>query len=116
MFDVFISYAWNDNVPDANVKEGWVSTFRTGLMPALARKRAKRDARFWFDQGDLQRVGHFDDAIDSAVRNSAALVIVLSETYLGSDWCARERRAFIDQHGPAAAKRIFVVRLDEAEN
>ena len=48
----------------------------------------------------------------NTVRNSAMLIVILSPGYLASDWCRRERDAFLGIVQARGARRVFVVERD----
>lgn len=113
--DLFISYAWNDNVPDPAVGQEWVTTFYQSLERALStaflntdpeRQLAKSERpTIWFDQRLSSEV-KITPEIEDGVRQSACLLVVMSPSYANSDWCKEELELFLEAspNGP-----IFVV-------
>ena len=98
-YDLFISYASQDNV------EGWIEKFQKQLTDELVRLlgRPFSEKCVFFDRLRLE-VGHdYPEVLDSASRESALLVALLSPNYVSSDWCSRERQIFQEQLAPGAA-------------
>src|SRR5262249_32942359 len=55
--------------------------------------------------------------IESSLKKTGILVALLSTGYFKSDWCPKEREAFL-RHvvpSPSGVSRVFVVELDEVE-
>lgn len=93
--DIMISYAWRDNQPPPLSKqEGWVSGFQEGLEFWLKQVMA-RPPKVWRDKNRMPGNKIFAEELDAVVANSAVLLAVLSEPYLASEWCTRERINFI---------------------
>jgi len=119
--DIFISYASVNNPEPENDKPGWVTNFRVKLENELV-SRIGRDLKIWMDEKDIAVGDKFRDKILGGVETSAILLIILSETYLDSDWCTTERKAFLEQvsrlkesdiGGLSGLNRIFVVRFED---
>jgi hypothetical protein len=110
--DVFISYASVDNQPPEGVQQGWVTTLTNGLERVLAEELGKRGlAKVWMDR-QLQANDVLTPTLLQALDQSATLLIFLSPGYLESEWCARERNAFLRQAQQITAQgqgRIFLV-------
>jgi hypothetical protein len=108
--DIFISYAQVDNEPlDFNGREvRWVSRLKEQLQRRIDQKLGRKGAsKIWMDLDDLGGNQSVTPAIDSAIHQTAALVVVLSNGYLESEWCRKEIRSFVES---ADAKgRLFVV-------
>jgi len=106
--DVFVSYAQIDDRPVPGARDGWICTFVDALKLFLAQQIGRAEIlKVW---RDLQIPGHapLTAEIISAVRESATLLVVLSEGYLASDWCRREASEFLNLVGKAS-RRVFVV-------
>jgi hypothetical protein len=106
--DIFVSYAHVDDKPLPGASTGWVSTLVDGLKVLLAQQVGRAEVlAVW---RDLQLGGNVDitPEILSAVRESALLLVVLSEGYLASNWCQDERHNFLALAGDAT-RRLFVV-------
>jgi hypothetical protein len=115
--DVFIVYAYFDDQPDENVRDGWVTTLAGGLRRRLA-TRLGRDANLilWHDRQDLPGPDPVESARFDAIAESATLLVILSRAFLRSDFCAPEPQAFLRSHAdqPDILSRIFVVERDQA--
>lgn len=93
--DIMISYAWRDNQPPPmTTQEGWVSGFQEGLEYWL-KQVMPRTPKVWRDKNRMPGNKIFAEELDAVVANCAILLAVLSEPYLASEWCARERENFI---------------------
>lgn len=117
--DVFVSYAHVDNVPliAQQPDSRWVSTLAYHLQALLSQKLGRGESlAVWKDHG-LRGNEPITPDIENAVTRAATLLLILSEGYLASDWCRRERELFVAAAGGAAqaAGRIFVVARDEIE-
>jgi hypothetical protein len=93
--DVFISYASENN------RDGWVTSMVRVLAEELGRelerllgRQFSRESVF-FDTTELRPGQKFPEALQKAAEGSAMLVPVLSPSYLSSDRCDQERRAFL---------------------
>lgn len=94
--DVMISYAWRDNQPPPLTKqEGWVSGLHEGLEFWL-KQVMPRPPKIWRDKNRMPGNKVFAEELDEVVRKCAVLLAVLSEPYLASEWCERERKNFIE--------------------
>jgi len=110
--EIFISYAHEDN-QSLFSEVGWVTAFHRALEIYLGQLVGKqRKPRVWRDPklgGDVV----FGDELVARLANAAALVCVLSPSYLGSDWCRRELQLFLQARGngesPAGKARLFKV-------
>ena len=90
--DVFISYAHIDNHPDREGERGWVESFERALKLRLL-KRFGQEVQVWRDP-ELARSQRFDPVIEEAVRGSAIVISLISQSYLGSDYCKQELEWF----------------------
>jgi hypothetical protein len=92
-YDIFLSYASEDNV------DGWVEKFQEQLTGEITRLigRPFSERTVFFDKLRL-RVGQaYPEELDNCARDSALLVALLSPNYINSDWCSRERSRFQDR-------------------
>ncbi len=93
--DVMISYAWRDNQPPPmTTGEGWVSGLQEGLEYWL-KQLMPRNPRIWRDEKRMPGNKVFAEELDEVVQKTAVLLTVMSEPYLASEWCNRERVNFI---------------------
>src|SRR5262245_51267494 len=113
--DVFVSYVHVDNRKFGR-DVGWVETLVENLREALPQGLKRGQPDIWRDLR-LSSSESFPDTIHDAVTRSATLLVILSESYLTSEWCQRELELFLkaaEQTGGATG-RIFLVRLDTLE-
>lgn len=114
--DIFVSYASVDDVPLAGAEMGWVTTLVKNLETRLAQKLGRRYAPPWMDH---QLAGNepLTTAILSALRETATLLVIVSRGYLESDWCRREREAFLQlvRERSNGGSRVFVVQVDKVD-
>jgi hypothetical protein len=108
--DVFISYAHIDDLPARGVKYGWVSTLHYNLERALSRQLGG-NCPIWFDQSELRGNHSVTPEIAGKVTLAKTLVIVLSKSYLSSEWCRRELSLFRQAVNGARQGRLFVVNM-----
>jgi hypothetical protein len=116
--DVFVSYAHVDDQPTPGTDEGWVTTFVKGLRVLLTQKLGRQDAcSLWVDHR-LSRNVEITPEIHGHLSSTAIFVVVLSQGYLASDWCRRERDSFLRviQERADRGRRIFVVELDRMDD
>jgi hypothetical protein len=93
--DIMISYAWRDNQPPPlSNQEGWVSGLQEGLEFWL-KQVMPRPPKVWRDKNRMPGNKVFAEELDAVVAKTAVLLAVLSEPYLASEWCERERVNFI---------------------
>ena len=90
--DVFVSYAHRDDEPPLGCPHGWVTTLMTEVRRLLTEKLVESD--LWMDH-KLAGNDPITPVIYHHLESSATLVIVLSPAYLSSEWCRRERDAFL---------------------
>ncbi len=90
--DIFISYSHNDNDVPFEGQDGWVSNFSKCLKLRLNQLTPGMTG-IWRDP-KLTRTYDFPDALKKQLQNSAALVVIVSPSYMESEWCTIERREF----------------------
>jgi hypothetical protein len=95
-YDLFLSYASEDNAGD------WVIKFEQHLTAELARLlgRPFSSRTVFFDKRRLAVGQQYPDELDEAARGSALLLPLLSPNYLASNWCSRERNVFQHSRPP----------------
>lgn len=110
--DVFVSYASLDNQDGA----GWVANLVRDLGSLLGPSLGSKAVHIWWDYEGLDGNHPFTPKILEAVRHSATLLIVMSEGYLASDWCARERNEFLNVARDRVAEgRVFIVHCRDTD-
>ncbi|MGH8576663.1 MAG: toll/interleukin-1 receptor domain-containing protein [Gammaproteobacteria bacterium] len=107
--DVFVSYARADNqgAGGSETGQGWVTTLRHNLMHA--------PGALWKDvfiDHQLEPGDPFDTDLLRKVERSALLLIVLSQNYIGSEWCGKELDHFVRTHGDDRSKPRDVVVVE----
>jgi hypothetical protein len=110
--DVFISYAHVDN-KEMIYGEGepipWVTTFKGELQTRLDKSLGKTGVKIWMDREALPGNESVTQTLESAVRNTATLIVMLSTGYLESEWCKKEVQDFVNLAGTEG--RLFIVHL-----
>jgi hypothetical protein len=98
--DVFISYAHRDNQPllQTAAEKGWVSNFDEILSNFLTRELG-RDARIWRDKSNSPG-DYFGDKIKENLLKSKAFVLILSPSYVNSQWCHDEFDLYLKERKP----------------
>ena len=90
--DIFVSYASETN------QDKWITQFvhKLGreLEELLGRSHFSARDNIYFDEREMRTGQNFPEELRSAAEHSALLVVVLSQGYLNSHWCERERIAF----------------------
>jgi hypothetical protein len=104
--DVFVSYASLDNQGETR----WVTNLVSNLKDELGKRLGSKAVQIWQDDDALDGNHPFPQKIIEAVHDSPTLLIVMSEGYLVSEWCARERNAFLKLTQDLVADgRVFIV-------
>src|SRR5262249_12108357 len=115
MHDIFISYAHVDDVPYLDAKDGWVTTLVKVLKRRLGQLLGRADAySLWMDPELVGNVP-LTPQIMNTLSNSATLLIILSPGYLSSEWCQREKNAFLNsvKERVRSGSRVFIVERDK---
>ena len=116
--DIFVSYAHVDDIPDPNVEKGWVTTLVEVLRNRLTRKLGREEEySLWIDHQLARYIQITPDIIDT-VQNTAILLVILSPGYMASEWCQRERNAYLNmvQERAGSDLGVFIVeytKIDE---
>lgn len=115
-FDVFISYAHDDNDPSE-----WVSDFSTYLAKELGKQLKVREklsaapaVEIWKDH-KLARHGALEKRLSEAVSGASTLIVIMSPYYLNSKWCKKEGEAFVRSLKDGADIRIFIVEKERTD-
>lgn len=97
-YDAFISYR---HLPlDLAVAERTQRLLENYRSPhSLEKDHKHRIERIFRDQTELPTSGDLDNAIQSALRSSRFLIVVLSRKLQESKWCMEEIRSFKEAHG-----------------
>jgi len=111
--DAFISYKHDNNLDVDEKGDGWVDRFHQRLEIQLV-QLIGRKAQIWRDP-QLAKNIVLIDTLQGRIRETVALIAVLSPGYLTSEWCMaelREFRARAEEYGGIhlnGKSRIFAV-------
>ncbi|HAA13664.1 MAG TPA: hypothetical protein DCE41_19005, partial [Cytophagales bacterium] len=95
-YDIFISYAHNDNQQVNEEIKGWVELFYNSLEMTLRQRLGKkRNVKIWWDQRRLKANTKFDHSIAEGVEQAAIMICLNSQSLIDSDYCQLERAAFV---------------------
>jgi hypothetical protein len=92
--DIFVSYAHIDNEPESKGSEGWVDSLVRLLGSEIRKRLGTREPSIWMDR-ELAGNRPITKEILTRVERSGLLLLVMSPSYLNSEWCRRERDAFL---------------------
>lgn len=91
--DIFISYAFLDNLSVKGGEYGWVEDFHKAMRVRLAHLMKEDPEIFCYTKkGDCDIFIH---KIDEKLSKSAILILILSQKYIQSECCIRELKEFI---------------------
>src|SRR5262245_32100122 len=114
-YDMFISYAHLDDQPPASGLPGWVNIL-VKKLEAEVRQRGIKNFEAWFDR-NLAENFPLTPQLKDKINRSAILLVVMSPSYLQSDWCQREREAFLSLvRNRVAQGCVFVVEAREVHS
>ena len=109
--DVFVSYAHLDDQGEP----AWVTTLVRHLETELRQRLGTKDLSIWVDH-NLDGNRPLTPEIMQAIHRSATLIVVMSPSYVASEWCSRERNAFLSLARDCVADgRIFIVRCRDVD-
>jgi TIR domain len=91
-FDILISYAHRDNKPLITGHNGWVVELHLALEQRFDELFGKQ-LKIWRDPY-LDGTHVLEKELADRVTSSAILLSILSPSYLQSEWCLKERKAF----------------------
>jgi hypothetical protein len=94
-YDLFFSYAHDDSAQ-------WIHALQGSLREALVDWLGSGFA-IWEDKNRIRFGQNWSQEIQDGVKGSAAFLAVVSPNYERSDWCARERKLFLE-HSKAEGK------------
>jgi hypothetical protein len=94
-FDIFVSYSHVDNDLYTSHNYRWVEKFCDLLKQYLTPAIGKAEVLNVFKDGDkLDGTYVLDTRVENSLRRTAVLICLVSEGYLKSEWCRREREFF----------------------
>jgi hypothetical protein len=109
--DVFVSYAHLDDQGES----AWVTNLVRHLDTELRQRLGTKDLRIWIDH-NLDGNRPLTPEIMEAIRRSATLLLIASPSYVASEWCVRERNAFLAFARDCVSQgRIFIVRCRDID-
>ena len=115
--DIFISYAHVDDLPMPPAEEGWVTTLVKCIEGKLAEQLGRKDGKdiysLWIDR-ELSRHVKITPQIMDALRKTATMIVILSPGYIISEWCDREKNAFLT-FAKENSSRVFIVERNFVE-
>jgi hypothetical protein len=109
--DVFVSYAHLDNQGEP----AWVTNLVRRLESEVGPRLGSKDLRIWIDH-DLDGNHPLTPEIMQAIRRAATVLLIVSPSYIASEWCARERNAFLGVARDCVSEgRVFIVHCREVD-
>ena len=111
-YDIFVSYAHVDDNPLPGAEIGWVTNLVTCIKTRLAQMLGRNDSySLWMDH---ELSGHvpITPQIIGTLRQTATLVVVLSPGYVASDWCLREKTAFLGAVRELRRSSVFLIERE----
>jgi hypothetical protein len=96
--DVFISYASLDDEPFSDAPEGWVSMLHRDLEKRV-NQMLGHHAKIWRDDTDLQGNDQLSPTVERILKNTGALLSIVSPGFMESKWCKREVEVFCCRDG-----------------
>ncbi len=112
--DIFVSYAHADDVPVAGTQIGLVSQLVNDHRIEVGRK-VGNTVDIWWDHYKLSGNTAVTPEIMAAAGDCACILVVASPAYLRSEWCGRERSAFLellDKRQSGRAGAIFIASIE----
>jgi hypothetical protein len=107
-YDVFLSYARTDD------DHGAVRRL-TDDIRAIFYQRTRRQIRIFVDRSEILTAQLWQERISEALHGSRLLLVIVTESYLGSEWCQREWDYFAAEEralpDDGVHSRIFQVYL-----
>lgn len=96
---VFLSYSWTDNgILEGAREDKWVTQFREDLERHLRTYKGwhpKDGAIVWQDVNNIRGIGRIEDQIALDLDKVWIFCAVVTNSYLGSDWCVQELDRFV---------------------
>src|SRR5215472_15226936 len=113
MWDVFISYARDDDTPPPGMPDakGFV-TFLYEQLQYEIRNQGPERPKFWRDDKRIAGAEQFTPAIEEALKSTSYLLVILSPNWLSREWCRRELETFARYRaaeGVDVRQRVIVV-------
>lgn len=110
--DIFVSYAHVDDSPLPGAEIGWVTNLVSCVKTRLAQMLGRSDSySLWMDH-ELSGHAPITSQIMGTLRQTATLVVVLSPGYVASDWCLREKTAFLGAVRELRKSSVFLIERE----
>jgi tetratricopeptide (TPR) repeat protein len=93
-YHLFLSYSRQDNDPEHQGRDGWVTAFHDRLL-AQHRRYSGRELKVFFDKASIDHGTDWQRGISEGLRHSVLFIAFLSENYLRSQWCRREWEEYL---------------------
>ncbi|MEO0796194.1 MAG: TIR domain-containing protein [Verrucomicrobiota bacterium] len=119
--DVFVSYSHGKELAESGQShlKLWSDVLISNLKEYISVPLRSADVKIWND-GKLPPNSPITDTIKEAVEGSAILVVILTDSYLRSDWCKAEREWFASEvsrrGGGSGLESVFVIRATNIEH
>jgi hypothetical protein len=107
--DVFLSYT--------HVKDEYkaVSLFRKHLETELRKKTGNVTLTLFQDKDGIRGGDNWEERLRSELKSARVLLILVSPTWLKSDWCRREYEIYRDASPSGAPRPIVPILWDSVE-
>lgn len=114
--DIFISYAWADNRPPIGAlqpeQDRWVWHFEIALTAAL-RAKLGTERKVWIDRREVRANQRVSQVLTDELQRSRLLLLLMSPSWVQSDWCRAELDGYLAAHAGSALKEgVFVVEIE----
>lgn len=118
--DIFVSYSHGDDGTGRAFLQPWSAAFAAELERELRTdRRFRKDLRVFRDQDQrpsqgIDPMAPLSDQLEKDIGDSAVLLVLMSDDYLASKWCADERKWWCQRQpelGLPQDGRIAVVRI-----
>lgn len=109
--DVFISYAHLDNRPfrPNELESGWVSRFDYVLSNLLSTELG-RPAKIWRDR-NMDSNDYIWGTVEENMLKSLAFILIISPSYLNSQWCPKEAKTFIERRPVRVGNKSLIFKV-----
>lgn len=110
-FQIFVSYARNDDLPPLGEKTGFINDLYANLKQEF-RRLGPETPELWRDKREIEPSDQFDPILEKAVNDSQLLLVVLSRNWLKRPYCLRELEMFAQRwkkEGDAGIRKRIVV-------
>lgn len=114
-YDMFVSYSHLDNPVLGLGSRGWVDTLVKKLEGEV-KARGIKEFEAWSDENLAENFPLTPQLMDK-IKKSATLLVIMSPSYLQSEWCKRERERFLSLVDDRVAEGcVFVVEARQVSH